>query len=66
MSDLLTTKDVAEMLRITKRGVDCLCNKRLVAYHLVGRERRFIRKDVDKYMQSCRIEAGQTETGEGA
>lgn len=57
MTEFLTTKEVAEALRVSKRGVDSLCASGRLAYYKLGSKRLFDPADIQKMLQEIKVEA---------
>lgn len=55
-SDLLTVKELASLPRIAT-SVYRLVEKRLLPFHRLPRGLRFNRKDVESYLNNCRVES---------
>lgn len=52
MSDILTLKDTAQYLRVTKQTVYNMVKKGRIKAYKVGREWRFFRSDIMEYLES--------------
>lgn len=52
MSDILTLKDTAQYLRVTKQTVYNMIKDRRIKTYKVGREWRFFRSDIMEYLES--------------
>lgn len=51
---LLTVKDVAEMLRMTVRGIRGLVFSKRIPFLKIGRLVRFSRRDIEKWIENSR------------
>lgn len=52
MSDILTLKDTAQYLRVTKQTVYNMVKKGRIKAYKVGREWRFFRSNIMEYLES--------------
>ena len=57
ISDLLTTPEVAGLLRVSKSTINRLVEKRLVRFYKVRGSRRFRRADILAYLENNCIES---------
>lgn len=56
-SDLLTVKELDSLLRISATSVYRLVERRLLPFYRLPRGLRFNRKDVESYLNNCRVES---------
>ena len=63
-TELLTSEEVAQMLKISKVGVYRLINKRLVRFYKVMGSIRFDKSDILSFLERSQVEAvGQHKYG---
>ena len=55
-TNLLTTDELAAMLKISKRGVYRLVGLRRIRFHKLGRGLRFNKNDIMAYLQENRVD----------
>lgn len=55
--ELLTVQEVSEFLKISRSSVYRLVENRLIPFYKIKSGLRFCRKDLEEYLESCRIEA---------
>ena len=52
--EFYTVKELAELLQVTPTTIYRLMNRGELAYHQVGRAKRFSREDVEEYLKRAR------------
>jgi excisionase family DNA binding protein len=60
-NELLTVKELAQLLKISQSSVYRMVEKRVLSFHKIQSGLRFYRNDVDEYLNSCRFEVIDNE-----
>jgi excisionase family DNA binding protein len=55
--DLLTVKELADLLRVSETSIYRLVERRAIPFHRLPRGLRFRREDVAGYLDKCRVES---------
>lgn len=56
-SSFLNPLELAELLRLSRASVYRLVEGRKISFHRLPRGLRFSRRDIDGYLQKCRVES---------
>ncbi|HAU65998.1 MAG: binding domain protein, excisionase family protein [Candidatus Uhrbacteria bacterium GW2011_GWF2_39_13] len=57
INELMTVKEVANFLKVTPNSVYRMIEKRLVRFYKIRSGLRFMKTDVESYLNSCCVEA---------
>lgn len=56
VDNLITPKELSNLLKIAPGSIYHLVNRRILPFYKVGGSLRFSKADIDKYLESVRIE----------
>jgi len=59
--ELMTTEEVANMLRLDEKTVRAMAARGEFPYYRVGRQNLYARADIGEYLKECRIMKGMED-----
>lgn len=53
----MTKKEVANLLKVDPVTIDRYCKQKKIAYYQIGKRKKFLKADIDKYLEGAKRHA---------